>query len=521
MLFNSYEFILLFLPITLLGFALLGRTANRNLAVAWLVLASFFFYGWWDARYLLLLGFSTLANYGFGLAIRSARNSGRQATAPWLLGLGLVFNVSLLGYFKYANFFVDTVNVVAGADWYLAAIALPLGISFFTFQKIAYLVDMKRGETEEHNFLQFCLFVFFFPQLIAGPIVHHKEVFPQFNQPSFIKIRLDNLAIGGTLFAMGLFKKVVIADTLALTATPAFSAAEAGEALHFFQAWEGAIAYTLQLYFDFSGYSDMAIGLGRLFGVRLPLNFNSPYQATSIIDFWRRWHMTLSRFLRDYLYIALGGNRKGPRRRYLNLGLTMLLGGLWHGAGWTFLFWGGLHGAYLIVNHAWRNLWRHPIDRWWSRLMARMVTLFFVMIAWVFFRAESFSGALAVFDGMRNLPKTLFERFGPLAEGLLWFGFRFDGPSIGSGNIESMYWLVFWLLLLWTIPNSQQWLARFEPAYSDHHREETEATAPPLLRLLPAFHWKPSTVWAVITGILFATGLLSLSRVSEFLYYQF
>jgi D-alanyl-lipoteichoic acid acyltransferase DltB (MBOAT superfamily) len=298
--------------------------------------------------------------------------------------------------------------MVTGSGIGAETILLPLAISFFTFQQIAYLVDAYEGLTREYNFLHYCLFVTFFPQLIAGPIVHHREMLPQFASDTIYRFNQSTFTAGLTTFCLGLFKKVIIADGAATYATPVFDAAEAGEILTFFEAWTGAFGYTIQLYFDFSGYSDMAIGLGMMFGIRLPLNFFSPYKAVNIIDFWRRWHMTLSRFLRDYLYIPLGGSRRGKVRRYVNLMVTMLLGGLWHGAGWTFVAWGALHGFYLVVNHAWHAVRRslgHNLEKTTlaGRTLSRIVTLTAVIFAWVLFRAESFGGAMSIISGMVGL----------------------------------------------------------------------------------------------------------------------
>ena len=292
MLFNSYTFIFLFLPTVLLGFHLIGKQGHHRVAIAWLVGASLFFYGWWNPAYLGLMLVSIFFNYGIGVSLGGAP---KQPNKKPILIFGVIVNLGLLAYFKYANFFVDNLNNIAGTDIVLEQIILPLAISFFTFQQIAYLVDAWRGETKEYNFLHYCLFVTFFPQLIAGPIVHHKEMLPQFAKDVVYKLRSKHLAIGLTIFAIGLFKKVVLADGISVYASPVFDAAEAGVVLTFFEAWGGSLAYTFQLYFDFSGYSDMAIGIARMFGIRLPLNFNSPYKATSIIDFWRKWHITLSR----------------------------------------------------------------------------------------------------------------------------------------------------------------------------------------------------------------------------------
>ena len=347
MLFNSYEFIFLFLPVTFLVFMRLGAR-HRRWAAGWLAVASLGFYAWWNPAFLPLLLASIACNYLVGLRLA------RPVIAAWsrktVLALSITANLGLLAYFKYANFLLDNLNLVIGTDYRLDLV-LPLGISFFTFTQIAFLVDAYQGKAKEYHPVDYCLFVTFFPHLIAGPVLHHQEMMPQFARAETYRPNPENIAVGIAIFSIGLVKKVLIADAMAAHATPVFEAAEQGATLSFFTAWEGALAYTFQLYFDFSGYSDMAIGLARLFGITLPANFDSPYRAVNIIDFWRRWHMTLSRFLRDYLYIRLGGNRKGPVRRYMNLFVTMLLGGLWHGAGWTYVVWGGLHGCYLIANH--------------------------------------------------------------------------------------------------------------------------------------------------------------------------
>ena len=331
MLFNSYEFIFIFLPITFAGFFLLG-TYKKNYAMLWLVAASFVFYGYWDYRYVPLLFASILFNYLVGRQIENTRSK------KWLV-LGIVVNVLLLGYFKYTDFFLGTINDIAGESYFaLPHIVLPLGISFFTFTQSAYLVDVYRGEAVNSSFVAYCEFVTIFPHLIAGPIINYKEMLPQFLAGKTFKINYDNLAMGISIFAMGLFKKVAIADKLAICANAAFSHTES---LTFLEAWIGALSYTFQLYFDFSGYSEMAIGLGLMFNLKLPINFNSPYQAASIIDFWRRWHMTLGAWVRDYLYIPMGGNRHGEFAKMRNLFVSMMIIGLWHGAGWIFVLWGG------------------------------------------------------------------------------------------------------------------------------------------------------------------------------------
>ncbi len=348
MLFNSYEFIFGFFPLVFLGFLLLTRTRIPSLVQIWLVICSLFFYGWWNYKYLALILVSILFNYFVGLLISHSKHHTRKL---WLT-LGLCFNLGLLGFFKYADFFISTTNIFCATDFNLLHIILPLAISFFPFQQIAYLVDRYQDIEfkREISFLEYMLFVSFFPQLLAGPIVHHSQVIPQFRDPEFGRFRLDNMSVGLTIFFFGLFKKVVIADRLGEWSNPAFAMLDGGGVLSMQEAWLGVTTYAFQVYFDFSGYSDMAIGLARIFGIRLPVNFFSPYKAGSIIEFWSRWHITLSQFLRDYLYIPLGGNRKGKARRYINLMITMLLGGLWHGSSWTFVFWGG------CTAHTWASI---------------------------------------------------------------------------------------------------------------------------------------------------------------------
>ena len=338
MLFSSYIFLFVFLPVTLSGFCLLARFMGPKPAKLWLTMSSLVFYGWWNPVYVLLIVASMLFNFWFGRQIGRAVGAGRSGGL--LLFWGVTANLLLLGYYKYANFFVGNVNVLCGTHWSLGRILLPLGISFFTFTQIAYLVDASRGVVCEYDLGDFLLFITFFPHLIAGPIIHHSEMMPQFRESKTYHFQWENLAVGLGIFSIGLFKKVVIADGLSPHVADVFGAAAAGNSLYGTDAWAGVLSYTFQIYFDFSGYSDMAIALARMFGIILPLNFNSPYKAVNIIEFWRRWHMTLSRFLRDYLYIPLGGNRHGKFRRYLNLILTMGIGGLWHGAAWTFVLWG-------------------------------------------------------------------------------------------------------------------------------------------------------------------------------------
>jgi len=521
-LFNDPIYLFVFLPAAVVATVAVRRLAGARAVLGILVLASLVFYGWWNPVYLPLLGGLTVINFWVGRAIQRLRTGGRLGHAKLLLTVGVTFDLGVLAYFKYTDFLLGTANTLLSTSIPLQYIALPLGISFFTFQKIAYLVDASRGEVSEHGFLEYCFFVMFFPQLIAGPIVHHREIFPQIGRPQALAVLPGNLMVGLTIFMIGLFKKVVLADHLGPVASGVFGAAAAGEPLHFFVAWQGAIAYTLQLYFDFSGYSDMAIGSARLFGIRLPLNFNSPYQANNVIDFWRRWHMTLSRFLRDYLYIPLGGNRKGKARRYLNLMLTMTIGGLWHGAAWSFALWGCLHGLYLVANYVWRAIFP-PIDAWWSRGIARLVTLLAVVIAWVPFRATTLAAAADMYRGMTNLPNPFSHELGPLADALARLGFRFEGPPVSSGDLELVLWLVGWLAVLWLVPNTQQLLARFRPAfnYGPSMRRFDKPVLARFKPLRPFLEWRPNIVSAVVVGALVATACLSLQHVSEFLYFEF
>src|SRR5947199_8100039 len=386
MLFSSYTFLFQFLPATVLAFAAARRHSPRA-GIMVLAGASLFFYGAWRPVYLLLLLASIAINFTLGL--RMADPLRRHAAGT----LGVALNLAVLCYFKYTNFLFDSVAWLTGTPLPFVNVVLPLGISFFTFQQIAYLVDVMRGAKVERDILSYTLFVSFFPHLIAGPLVHHAEMIPQFKRAR--SGRSAVLAARGlSIFAAGLFKKVVIADNLAQFVSPVFAHLDAGGGVTTEWAWLSTLAYTLQIYFDFSGYSDMAIGLALLFGIRLPVNFRSPYQATSIIEFWRRWHITLSRFLRDYLYIPLGGNRLGESRRYQNLMTTMLLGGLWHGAAWNFVIWGGMHGLYLCINHLWHR-WRGEAatSSAATNIASWAVTFLAVVIAWVFFRAKTAAGA--------------------------------------------------------------------------------------------------------------------------------
>ena len=484
MLFNSYVFIFLFLPITFFVYFYLNKKHLTEASKGFLVFASLFFYSWWSIAYLPLILVSMLVNYVLGRQL-SVNKTNRYYSNRTLLGIGIIFNLGLLGYFKYSDFFISNYNTVFSTDISLLHLTLPLAISFYTFQQIAYLVDSYRSETKEYDFLNYAVFVTFFPQLIAGPIVHHAEMMPQFaNVRNKVK-NYHNIALGLFIFSMGLFKKVVIADTFALWATQGFDIAEK---LNMVEAWMTSLSYTFQLYFDFSGYTDMAIGIALLFNIKLPINFNSPYKATSIQDFWRRWHMTLSRFLKDYVYIPLGGNRQGETRTYINLFATFLLGGIWHGAGWTFVLWGALHGIALMVHRVWQKLGLKM-----HTLLAWFLTFNFINIAWVFFRAKEYNDALKVLNGMFFgsfiLPRGLTSRLdflnGKGMESGKWLNVFHEGPMI-------LLWLSAGFVLILVFQNSMQLRSKFKPNY-----------------------------YYLFLTVLFFLSIFILNRKSEFIYFNF
>jgi D-alanyl-lipoteichoic acid acyltransferase DltB (MBOAT superfamily) len=396
MLFSSWQFILLFLPVSVAVYFALNLRGWIGTGKLWLVLASLFFYAYWDPRQLPLILISIGFNYAVGQTLARgwlwSESPGRRKA---LLAFGIVMNLLVLAWFKYADFVIGNLNGALGSDLPELHIALPLAISFFTFTQIVYLVDSWRRETGQYNLLNYALFVTFFPHLIAGPIVQHSQIMPQFSDRRTLSPRAAAMLLGLVIFGIGLFKKAVIADSLAVWADAGF---DTPIALTFWQAWVTSLSYTLQLYYDFSGYCDMAVGASLLFNIRLPINFNSPYQARDIQDFWRRWHITLSSFLRDYLYIPLGGNRRGRLRTQINLFVTFVLGGLWHGASWMFVIWGALHGAALILHRMWRGAgFRMPGWAGWA------LTFLFVNVTWVFFRAKSLEDARRVLTGMVDL----------------------------------------------------------------------------------------------------------------------
>jgi D-alanyl-lipoteichoic acid acyltransferase DltB (MBOAT superfamily) len=529
MLFNSYPFIFIYLPVVLIVFFAVGRF-NRLAAALWLGVASVFFYAWWDWRFTGVLLISILSNFCFGLALNRRRIRGDAAGLRVLLGVAIAGNLLALAYFKYMNFFVTTILHALGAHAAWEAIVLPIGISFFTFTQIAFLVDTAKGKAREVNFAHYLLFVTYFPHLIAGPILHHSEMMPQFEKSDTYSPRARSLAIGMTVFIFGLFKKVVLADAIAPFADFAFSPSQSRH-LTLVHAWLGVLAYTLQIYFDFSAYTDMAIGVSRLFNIKLPPNFESPYRALSIVDFWRRWHMTLSRFLRDYLYIPLGGNRRGTFLRYVNLLITMALGGLWHGAGWTFIVWGCLHGIYLIVNHAWQGVKvsfrvAGGLAEGLAAILAWGLTFLSVVVAWVFFRAPDIDTALSLLGGMlgRNgvtLPKMFVPLLGPAVPPLERLGVAFGDIAQFGGQgrtLRQAAMLTVGLLIIALFsPNIRQVMGDEELVIGSGALQtgSSPTSIPAMAR------WNPRIVWALASFVALVVSLSKMSRVSQFLYFQF
>ena len=543
MLFNSYEFLFAFLPVTLAGFFLLGKI-SRNWALGWLMIASLVFYAWWRPINVLIIAPSVLINFILARVLLRLGTDQRQVRlAQAVLVLGIAFNVVFLGYFKYVNFFYTALNDVTGTNFVLAQVILPLGISFITFQKIAFLIDVHARRVESFTLHDFFLFVLFFPQLIAGPIVHFREMMPQFHQVS-CRFDKEHVSVGLTLLVFGLFKKVVLADSLAPHVTPIYEAAAAGGDVSLFPSWIAAIGFTLQIYFDFSGYSDMALGLGRCFGIKLPPNFDSPLKASSIIDFWLRWHMTLTRFLTAYLYnpLVLWLTRRRMAKRLPGLGgknpsysaflqllagptiLTMFVSGFWHGAGYVFLLWGLLHGIYLTINHAWRLI---GLKLFSSKERYRQVmepvgfvlTFFSVLTAMVLFRAPTVAAANTLLHSMIgmngvSLPNQIFEWLGPLGGYLQHI---VSATPVGSGQefVVTTAWILLLLLIALALPNSLQVMAAYEPALGIKSSPNNRAA---IARL---FDWKPTLPWAVAMAVLAGIAVTKLGGKSEFLYWQF
>lgn len=482
MLFNSYEFIFLFLPATLVVVYLLTVSLHIRLAVWWIGLASLLFYGLGEIRFLPILVGSILFNYAAGHVIISSKNDRQRRL---FTAIGVIANLALLAGFKFTGFALESVSVATDIAVPIPAIALPIGISFYTFTQIAYIVDCGRGQKENYRFADYLLFVSFFPHLVAGPILLHKSIIPQLKRHRFGRPGARRLMLAWTFFSIGLFKKVLVADSLSPYVGELFANAQS---LTFIEAWAAAFLYGFQLYYDFSGYSEMAFGLAFLLGVRIPINFNAPYKARSIIDFWRRWHISLSNFLRDYLYIPLGGNRKGIPRRYANLLITMILGGLWHGAGINFIIWGALHGLYLVINHFWRWL-RLPMPA----MLGWAVTFLAVALAWVPFRAATLADAQAIYAGMLGLNGiTVPASLGFVAEIFTGVTVLAELPHLAqSGTIlVALTGLVAWNVLA---PTTREF----------------------------AFGRTFLGLRAAVAALLFVASVFALGRVSEFLYFAF
>jgi D-alanyl-lipoteichoic acid acyltransferase DltB (MBOAT superfamily) len=537
MLFNSSSFLFGFLPVVLAGFILLSNLRQQRLAGVWLTAASLFFYGWWNPLYLPLLVGSMVFNYVLGGYLL-------KKPSRALLAIGIAANLALLGYYKYAGFLVQSIDQLTGLDWAIPNIVLPLAISFFTFQQIAYLVDAHGGAVVEHDFLNYCLFITFFPHLIAGPITHHREMFPQFNDPAIFRPKMENFAVGLTLFLIGLAKKVAIADTMGNFARPIYAAAADGVPISFLEAWSGAISYSLQVYFDFSGYTDMAIGLGLMFGISLPPNFDSPLKARNIIEFWSRWHMTLTRFVTAYIYnpivVRMTRRRAGkglplPKRGTMPAGafaglvafptiLAMFIIGVWHGAGWQFVIFGLIHGAYLTINHGWRAIKTRlgmPLDSQRPLTVAASVLFTFVCVvmALVFFRADNVPAALNLLAGMVGehgfvMPERLVAL--PVLSDLRAM---FDLPvaDLEHFGFSVTVWIVALLAVVWTMPNSQQLMR--------HYRTALAAQPKPswLQTVVPVVVWHPGTLIGLTIGWLgFFLVIRAISAApTEFLYFQF
>jgi alginate O-acetyltransferase complex protein AlgI len=477
-LFSSYIFILAYLPVAFAGFAWLRRTDGKRAATLWVVAASAVFYGWWSLAHLALLIGLLVVNFAAGNAIHRRRGTSAGRS---ILICGVTLNIGVLAWFKYAGFLGAVIAPETTASWRLADIVLPLAISFFTFQKIAYLVDVWRGDVDPPDFAEFCFFVLFFPQLIAGPIVHCRDIVPQIRRPDWPpRIGLE-AAAGLSLFAVGLVKKAFLADPLSVAADRVFGAVAAGGAISAGEGWLGTLSFGFQIYFDFSAYSDMALGLALMFGIRLPANFDSPYKASDPIDFWRRWHISLSTWLRDYLYIPLGGNRVPRWRRAMNIAVVMVLGGFWHGAAWTFLLWGAMHAALILSAHSLRAVFGMPGGV--ARIAISAGTFVAVMICWVPFRATDLTSTLAIF-------KALFD---------------VGSASISGLPSRDLAILALAAAICWGLPSSMQIFGWRETAG----------------KLSARMKWRPNLVWssAIATAILAA--LAYVPTGAPFIYFQF
>ncbi len=521
MLFNSLAFIFGFLPAALVLFYLIGRI-SRTAGMVFLTAASLGFYAWWRPQDLAILGFAIVFNFIVGAGLQRLQTARRPVAVRAALAFGVTVDLALLGYYKYANFVVANVALATGRDLTLHHIVLPLAISFFTFQKIAYLNDCARGEVKRTGFLEFSLFAAFFPQLLSGPIVHYAEIIPQLRGRLFTRAQGRNIMIGLAIFAFGLCKKAVVADTLALYANPLFTDV-AVQHYDFARGWAASFSYMLQLYFDFSGYSDMAIGLARMFGVKLPLNFHSPLRAASIIDYWRRWHMSLQRFLLAYVYqpIAIPLNRWSAARGLgrwpgfaVTVGLptffTFLLSGIWHGAGWTFIIFGLLHAAYVLINQIWREVQKQarkrrrqaklpPREVGRSEIIGyHLITTFALGFTNVFFRANSVGDGWTISKAMLGLSGGV--------------GSLFDGTAM---SLDMALMLAAAALVVALFPNTQQIMSRYRPA--TNFSEWQGVNHPPLM-----WRWRPTPFGFAVVALAFFAGLMLVQRgQAVFLYFNF
>lgn len=484
MLFNSYIFIFLFFPVTLLGYFLFGKLKNLQIRNIFLIAMSLWFYGYFNPSYLWIICGSIVFNFAASKLIQRA---GTKRSAKLITAVAVIVNIAIIFYYKYYDFFISNVNSALGASFELKHIVLPLGISFFTFQQLSYIIDSYHGETDGYRFDEYALFVCYFPQLIAGPIVLHDEIIPQFRDDSSRRFNPDNFARGMYIFALGLFKKVIVADTFSAAVTWGF-ADIAG--LGSLEAWIVSISYTFQLYFDFSGYCDMAIGIGAMMNIDITQNFNSPYKALSISEFWSRWHITLTRFLRSYIYFPLGGSRKGAIRTYFNIMVVFLVSGIWHGANWTFIVWGLLHGVLQCITRLFNKQYEklHTVTKW-------MLTMFSINILLVIFRADSLSSAT---DFIMHM---------------------FLSPDLSISNeLARCFQLVEFNQLRYLIPtglqyyltNYEMWifltLALFGVLNFKNSKELT---------------FKPNCGRGILTVVFMFWSIISLSGVSEFLYFNF
>ena len=490
MLFNSYEFIFAFLPLSILVYFYLNKRRLAAASTSWLVFSSLFFYSWWNVVYLPLILTSVLFNYSITQVINNFDAAKKNRfSKKTLFQFGLLFNIGLLAYFKYMDFFISNMNWLVNTDFPLLKLTLPLAISFFTLQQIAFLVDNYEGLVQEKNFLEYAMFVTFFPQLIAGPIVHHSEMMPQFSSLRNKVINYKNIASGIALFSIGLFKKVSIADTFAIWASQGFDHVEK---LYLLDAWATSLAYTFELYFDFSGYSDMALGIALIFNIKLPLNFNSPLKKTGMIDFWKNWHITLTNFITTYIYTPINRSYKKLtfHKAMLATLITFLIAGLWHGASWMFVIFGGLHGAGVAANHYWKKT-KIKI----SHFLAWFITFNFVNFTFVFFRAKEWSDAMKVLKGMFGingvaLPEMLAAKFPVLNS----YGFEFRPlmESIKFSELIFLYLAIGFLLVL-LCKNSVEIVRDYQRTYKT----------------------------VIVSSLLFVIGVLSMSGTSEFLYFNF